>query len=477
MIDIVTGAPLDDPYAGSSFTGLACDAEGEFSRGNNNGALYRSFGRLSRVSYDGWSQLLVVRPLAAITAARNISYLFGESSWNSSEIWVGRDGVSQFSYRTVGGGSLSVNAGPYTVGKRYVLVGVSRTTGTEFWINGKLVGTTTSVYGNPGYIRNLALFSADATANRMRYIGGAAWARALRQSEAAALSENPWQIFRPRTRRIFVSQGAGGSTLNALASGQSQASGTAQLAAQVALAGIGVAVAGGQAAATVAVPLAAAGIAVAGGQANARATVAITAAGLAQAAASAGLSASVLLAGAGAAQAAGNGHLTALLEMLAAGAAEASGSAQLSGGAQGDISASGQASAGGAGVLTVTVSLSAAGVSQASGTASGSAGSPGDVSAAGGAVADGSANITATVLLTAAGFVQAMGAGELVTTVSLAATGGALATGTGTLNVQGTVIYTRAPAGAGPQIILPAARRRVQSVTTTRPRNVGGTRH
>lgn len=212
MIDIVTGAPLDDPYAGASFTGLACDAEGEISRGNNNSTLYRSLGRFSRVSYDGWSQLLVVRPLAAITAARNISYLVGASAWNSSEIWVGRDGVSQFSYRAVGGASLSVNAGPYTVGKRYVLVGVSRPTGTEFWINGKLVGTTTSVYGNQGYSRNLALYSADVTANRMRYIGGAAWARALRQSEAAALSENPWQIFRPRRRVTFFDLGAGGAT-------------------------------------------------------------------------------------------------------------------------------------------------------------------------------------------------------------------------------------------------------------------------
>jgi hypothetical protein len=281
---------------------------------------------------------------------------------------------------------------------------------------------------------------ANITYARRLTAAGVLAQRDLTANDAIRLAENPWQIFSPRTRRIFVSQGAsGGSTLNAAASGQSQASGTAQLAAQVALAGIGVAVAGGQANATVAVPLTAAGIAVADGAAGATASVSVTAAGLAQAAASAGLSASVLLAGAGAAQAAGNGHLTALLEMLAAGAAEASGSAQLSGGAQGDLSASGQASAGGAGVLTVTVSLSAAGVAQASGTASGSAGSPGDVSAAGGAVADGSATWSAVLQLTAPGFVQAMGAGALSVDVSLVAAGAGQASGQARASLAGAV--------------------------------------
>jgi hypothetical protein len=201
----------------------------------------------------------------------------------------------------------------------------------------------------------------------------------------------------------------------------------------------GVSVAIGTAGASVSVPLVATGLVIADGAAGATASVSVSAAGLAQAAASAGLSASVLLAGAGAAQAAGNGHLTALLEMLAAGAAEASGSAQLSGGAQGDVSASGQASAGGAGVLTVTVSLSAAGVAQASGTASGSAGSPGDVSAAGGAVADGSATWSAVLQLTAPGFVQAMGAGALSVDVSLVAAGAGQASGQARASVAGAV--------------------------------------
>ena len=97
--------------------------------------------------------------------------------------------------------------------------------------------------------------------------------RALPLAALISSAQNPWQIFAPQKRYSFFDMGAGGgSTLNASASGAAQASGSATLAAQVALAGVGVAIAGGSAAASVAVPLSAAGLAVAGGSAGASAT-------------------------------------------------------------------------------------------------------------------------------------------------------------------------------------------------------------
>jgi len=285
------------------------------------------------------------------------------------------------------------------------------------------------------------------------------WKRAISDGEIRRYTDNPWQIFRPRRRVTFFDLGAGGgSTLNALASGQSQASGTAQLAAQVALAGIGVAVAGGQANAAVAVPLAAAGIAVAGGQANARATVAITAAGLAQAAGQAGLSAAVLAQAAGAAQAAGNAQLAAQLQALASGAAQASGAANLSGGAPGVLSAAGTAEASGAAVLTVTVNLAATGNAQAGGAAAGQLLAAGSLAAFGQAVAGGaawpslqvnlaasggaqsggqaSATLSAADQITAIGSAQASGQATLSITATLTAAGFALAMGAGGLSIE-----------------------------------------
>lgn len=281
----------------------------------------------------------------------------------------------------------------------------------------------------------------------------------LNKGAADALSDNPWQIIRPRRRITYFDLGAGaGSSLNAAASGQARASGGAQLAAQIALAGIGVAVAGGYAAAAVAVPLAAAGIAVAGGQANARATIAISAAGLAQAAGQAGLSATVLAQAAGAAQAAGNAQLAAQLQALASGAAQASGAANLSGGAPGVLSAAGTAEASGAAVLTVTVNLAAAGSAQAGGAAAGQLLAAGSLAAFGQAVAGGaawptlqvnlaasggaqsggqaSATLSAADQITAIGSAQASGQATLSITATLTAAGFALAMGAGGLSIE-----------------------------------------
>ncbi len=261
--------------------------------------------------------------------------------------------------------------------------------------------------------------------------------RRMSQTEALAILQNPWQIFEDEEDYVFVPAAGGGSTLNASASGGSVASGSANLAAQIALAGVGVSVAGGSANAGASVPLSAAGIATATGSATPAATITINASGLAQAAGSAGLSASVLLAGAGAAQAAGNATLAAQLNALAAGAAQAGGSANLSGGAPGELNASGQAQASGSAVLSVTIGLQASGAAQAGGSASGSASAPGQVSASGGAAAGGAATWSVTASITAAGFVQSMGAGQLTISVNLVAMGAAVASGAANLGQPG----------------------------------------
>ena len=259
---------------------------------------------------------------------------------------------------------------------------------------------------------------------------------------------NPWQIFAPMPRYLYLKPAATGAGANITASGAAVATGAASLEAQVALAAVGVSVAGGNAAPSVSVPLSAAGLSVAGGSANAAATVTISAAALAQAAGQAGLSASVLLAGAGAAQASGNATLAVQLNALAAGAAQASGTANLSGGAPGALSAAGQSQAAGSAVLSVNVSLAATGAAQASGTAAGAASAPGALAATGAAQAGGAATWSALVTLTAAGFVQAMGTGQLSMTVPLSATGAAQAGGAAQAALLGETRHYRLTASA-----------------------------
>lgn len=288
--------------------------------------------------------------------------------------------------------------------------------------------------------------------------------RALTDGELRALADNPWQLFRPRSLGIFVPATTGGS-LNATATGGAVATGAAALAAQVALASVGVSTASGSAALAASVPLSAVGLSVAAGSATPSATVTISAAGLAQAAGQAGLSASVLAQASGAALASGNATLAAQLNALATGAAQAGGSANLSGGAAGSLSASGAAIAAGTAVLSVTVGLQASGSALASGTATGSANAPGQVSAAGGAAAGGSGVMSAQVSITAAGFVQAMGQGAFSATVPLSAFGVVTASGYAHLTVDNGVVMVRAPSGYRSSLIAYNSMRPRQSIT------------
>lgn len=234
--------------------------------------------------------------------------------------------------------------------------------------------------------------------------------------------------------RLFVPLAAG--ALTASASGAAQSNGAAALATSVTLSAVGVSVVNGTASAAAQIPLSAAGIAVSGGTANAQATITLSAAGLAQAA----------------------------------------GSANLTGGSSGSISAIGQAIADGSATLNITVTINATGSSQSSGGANLSGGAPGQVSASGGAQAGGSAQIKATVSISAAGYAQAMASGQLSIQIPLSAFGGAISAGSAHLvDVGGSLILTRAPAGAGPLVIKPSGNRPPQTATT-RPGNTGGRR-
>ena len=389
------------------------------------------------------------------------------------------------------------------------LVVVANKTSLDVYIDGALrLSTSRSLVA----YSNICLFnrSSDFARQFQGRVGCAAWMpHALNLNTAKGISTNPWQIFKG-SQNIALLKALAGASSNISASGAGVASGSANLATQVALAAVGVSLVSGSASPSVAIPLSAAGISVAAGSASAKATVNISAAGLAQAAASAGLSADVLRQAAGAAQAAGNATLAVQLNALAAGAAQAAGSANLAGGALGAISATGQAQAAGnatpaaqlnalaggaaqaagnatlaaqfnavaaggaqasgsanlaggalgaisatgqaqsagSAVLSITIQLQATGAAQAAGTAAGNASAPGALSAAGQAAAAGWGTISTLVTLTAAGFVHAMGAGSFSASIPLAAAGTSVAGGSAAATLVGLVRNFRLVAAA-----------------------------
>lgn len=370
--------------------------------------------------------------VAAISDAR--------ASWSCPKI-DSTSGVITAYCKVSGGTQLSITGPTVTVGKTYVAAAHWRPgVGLKASFDGGAVQSS-SHSATTLHVAPSTLWMGGGTGSNVYLL--AAIAGELTDDQLRALSSNPWSLFEPEDHLLWwPSADAGG---NISASGAAAAAGSATLQADVALAGVAVALAGGAAAAQVSVPLSATGLSVSSGSAGLTATITVSAAGLAEAAGAAGLSASVLLAGAAAATAAGNASLAATLAAAASGSAQAGGSATLSGGSPGALSATGSATAGGSAGLDVQLSLSAAGSAAAGGSAILGGGAAGSLSASGAAQAGGSGLLTASVALTAAGFVQAMGAGALFVSIDLAASGQATAGGLAHLALQGATVLAIDP--------------------------------
>lgn len=105
-------------------------------------------------------------------------------------------------------------------------VGVTRkpgTAGMRGFAYGALCGTTD---GGSGSVRGDANVSAWNFSINLRSNGGSGfavalgvnWRRALQDAEHAALNDNPWQLIRPRTLRIYSLPASGPTTPRTLAS-------------------------------------------------------------------------------------------------------------------------------------------------------------------------------------------------------------------------------------------------------------------
>lgn len=368
------------------------------------------------------------------------AYFCGNAATTADFIW----GTAVSGFRVRGANSTAVFGNP-TTGKTSLFIICCDNKGSaayRAYQDGVSLGADSNVIGAQSFtLASIGRGRSDATAiptNSSIGLVAALPGYSLPVEAVREFGFTAWRLFGPIQRRIWVAGGTGG-TLNGTASGSDQADGAAAIAAQVALASVGVSVAGGAASPVVSIPMSATGLDVSSANASGQVTVSVSAAALALAAGQAGLSASVLLAAAAAAQASGNAALAAQLTAQAAGADQAGGSATLSGGAPGVLSASGGDVSSGSAVLSVAINLQATGADQAGGSANGQASAPGALVAAGGDQASGWATISTLVTLTAAGFVQAMGAGAFTVTVPLSAAGQSTASGAASPALGGTV--------------------------------------
>ena len=190
--------------------------------------------------------------------------------------------------------------------------------------------------------------------------------RAVLASEACGLLENPWQIFRPRTRRTIISLGAPalptGAELEAHA--QAQASATANLTIAASLDGLALGVASANGTLSTQIPLAGAAVSVVSATGQLLSGIPLTAAAVAQASAAGHLTAQIRLDGNALAQAAAAAGLTSAILLAGSAQGQAAASGALTAGADG-LEGSAQAQANAIATLTASIRLEGAAAAQA----------------------------------------------------------------------------------------------------------------
>lgn len=136
---------------------------------------------------------------------------------------IGANGVSGFQFFTFNGSTYSsTSIGTAASDGPAVIIG--RHTGSQNLLNYRVLSgesagfyTSSSASASPRSHAAQELTFGGQGENPTRvsdcliYLG-AFWARSLAESEVAALVENPWQLFRPIQRRIWVPVAAGGAT-------------------------------------------------------------------------------------------------------------------------------------------------------------------------------------------------------------------------------------------------------------------------
>lgn len=258
----------------------------------------------------------------------------------------------------------------------------------------------------------------------------------LTASEMLRLYENPWQIFRPMPRKIWVSVPGGAAVLDGNATAQSTVSASLTTSIQIAAASISTATAAAALTASISLSGQAASVTLADGVLTTH--ISLSGSAIAQALASAGLSTAIPLDGAAESSAAASGLLTTQITLSGAALAQTLASASLTTAPAG-LAADAAASASASGDLMTAIPLAGA----ASAIAIGAGGLTVGIllQAYGAAVSNATGDLTVSFGISASALASALATGDLSTQISLSASALAQAFASGSIDhVQAEIV-------------------------------------
>ena len=165
----------------------------------------------------GWTQAAIIVSTGTLTSANSIvgfsngygSGNYGRSicqAYTGSSVWTGYiyDGAQKFAYATT----------PIVTGVPQVVVVTCTASLMSIYINGLLQGTVAvgnsgEIYGTP--VWNIGRAGSGSAANPVEIplalMSGVVWSAA----QVASFSANPWQLFAPQRRNVFVGLSVGGA--------------------------------------------------------------------------------------------------------------------------------------------------------------------------------------------------------------------------------------------------------------------------
>ncbi len=266
----------------------------------------------------------------------------------------------------------------------------------------------------------------------------------LSDAEIENIQDRPFQIYRPKSRDIWVSvAGSSGSALSGTGTAIADGSATASVAIPIVSASI--ATSSGTATISQAIPFTAASTATATGSGNLTESVAAAGTGTTSGAGAATISQAISIASNATATATASGNLQLAISMTSSAVATATGSATMA--TNGALQGTGTATGTGSGTMGMSIALSASAIAQAIG--SGSLGISGSFQGTGTATGTGSATMGQAIPMLSASLASVSGTGTMVQIVPLQSAAVVNASGSGIVALQISMDAAAMAAAAG----------------------------
>lgn len=146
-----------------------------------------------------YSLTLICKFVTAPSNSTNLCSIEGIGTWKALVISTSATGSLQLT--TTNGTAIDSGITP-SIGTLYTLTGVIGNGQMEFFVNGLSVGTSSSSVGNPQYLREIITNGGAISAEVVYAV--IAHTTKLSSNAVLALYNNPWQIFQPDRRSIFL---------------------------------------------------------------------------------------------------------------------------------------------------------------------------------------------------------------------------------------------------------------------------------